>query len=75
MERPRATGRGKPAGRWGSQVFLRCVGAADYCAGRTRRDHPPCVGRRRPPDPDHLADRCHPCLVLQRLRPDHRRTR
>nr|WP_305838810.1 hypothetical protein [Pseudomonas sp. A29(2023)] len=33
------------------------------------------MGRRRPADPDHLADGCHPCLVLQRLRADHRRTR
>ncbi|MCU0075576.1 hypothetical protein N8H71_28670 [Pseudomonas koreensis] len=33
------------------------------------------MGRRWPADPDHLADRLHPRLVLQRLRPDHRRTR
>ncbi|XQZ61591.1 hypothetical protein PGC34_09100 [Pseudomonas kribbensis] len=33
------------------------------------------MGRRRPPDPDHLAEWRHPRLVLQRLRPDHRRTR
>ncbi|XYD01415.1 hypothetical protein R1A29_08365 [Pseudomonas sp. NMS19W] len=75
MERPRATGRGKPARRRGSEVFLRRVGTADYCAGRTRRGDPPRLGRRWPPDPDHLAEWRHPRLVLQRLRPDHRRTR
>nr|WP_318654186.1 hypothetical protein [Pseudomonas sp. MWU12-3088] len=75
MERPRATGRRKPARRWSSEVFLRCPGAADYCAGRTRRGHPPCVGRRRTADPDHASNRSDAGLVLQRLRPDHRRTR
>nr|WP_236191025.1 hypothetical protein [Pseudomonas pharyngis] len=33
------------------------------------------MGRRWPADPDHLAEWCHPRLVLQRLRPGHRRTR
>nr|WP_323152023.1 hypothetical protein [Pseudomonas glycinae] len=33
------------------------------------------MGCRWPADPDHLAEWRHPRLVLQRLRPDHRRTR
>nr|WP_256579602.1 hypothetical protein [Pseudomonas sp. B40(2017)] len=33
------------------------------------------MGRRWPADPDHLAEWRDPRLVLQRLRPDHRRTR
>ncbi|UIN57541.1 hypothetical protein LXN51_18305 [Pseudomonas kribbensis] len=33
------------------------------------------MGRRWPADPDDAAYRSHPRLVLQRLWPDHRRTR
>nr|WP_309295563.1 hypothetical protein [Pseudomonas paraglycinae] len=75
MERPGSVGRGKSAGRWGSEVFLRPSGAADYCAGRKRRDHSPRVGRRWPADPNNAAYRGDTGFQLQRLRPDHRRAR
>nr|WP_326491540.1 hypothetical protein [Pseudomonas kribbensis] len=75
MERPGSTGRGKSAGRRGSEVFLRRLGAADDGSGRAWCGHSPRLGRRWPADPDDAAYRSHPRLVLQRLWPDHRRTR